>query len=98
MQSQHELVHSLPAGRLTRRLFRCWSRPRARSFRRSTAARTMFPHCFLCANFIGTRGNAFAIGEHEPLMEAHFRNDVLGHCKRPSSKLTQLNAAMLLVH
>jgi hypothetical protein len=58
----------------------------------------MFPHCFLRANLIGTRGNAFAIGEHEPLMEAHFRNDVLGHRKLPSSKLTQLNTATLLVH
>jgi hypothetical protein len=58
----------------------------------------MFPHCFLRASFIGARGNAFAIGEHEPLMEAHFRNDVLGHCKRPNSKLAQLNTATLLVH
>jgi hypothetical protein len=47
----------------------------------------MFIHCFRGTDFIGARGNAFAIGEHEPLMKVHFRNDVLGHFRRPSSKL-----------
>ena len=55
----------------------------------------MFQHCFLRLNFIGARGNAFAIGEHEPLMEARLRDDVLGHFRRPSSKLTQLSTAEL---
>ena len=56
----------------------------------------MFHHCFLRLNFIGARGNAFAIGEHEPLMEAHFRDDVLGHFRRPGGKLKQISTATLL--
>lgn len=43
----------------------------------------MFLHCFLRLDFIGAGGNAFAIGEHEPLMKAHFRDDVLGHLGAP---------------
>jgi len=59
----------------------------------------MFPHCLLRPNFIGAIGNAFAIGEYEPLVQAHFPDDVLGHFNRPSrAKLTRLTAATLLVH
>jgi hypothetical protein len=47
-------------------------------------ARTVFVHCFLRAKLIGARGNAFAIGEHEPVMGAHFRDDILGHFSVPA--------------
>lgn len=55
---------------------------------RSNAARTMVHHCFLRGGFIGARGNASTIGKHEPLTKANFHNDVFGHFRRPSSKLT----------
>jgi hypothetical protein len=74
------------------------SRRHAHRFRRSRGARTMFYHRLLRLDFVGARGNAFAIGKHEPLMEARFRDDVLGHFRRPSSKLTQLSTAGLLAH
>ena len=56
----------------------------------------MFYHRLLRLDFVGARGNAFAIGEHEPLMEARLRDDVLSHFRRLSSKLKELSTAGLL--
>jgi len=46
----------------------------------------MLGHCFLRLTFVGTRSNAFPIGKHEPVMQANFPDDVLGHFERPGSE------------
>ncbi len=46
----------------------------------------MFGHYFLGLVLVDARSNAFAIGKNEPVIQANFPDDVLGHFERPGSE------------
>jgi hypothetical protein len=54
-------------------------------------------HRFARRFFIGATGNTFSISKNEPLMEANFPDDVLGHLRASGVELSQLTPVALLI-